>query len=265
MSGYKTSNLYYTPFLNRCAPIRVDNDQSNSSDQDNNVPSLRDVLRCYDKSRKYRVTPKGAFWALYNYIPADRWFRCHESITFTTTSDFTFLDNLEPLVSRWKGPVSVALYTPGTDFQLALDSIKYVRHCHTSLIKQYVTFHVFFEKEHRPSKIPKPEDVLTNEEVDCRVAPPWQNVSVLELYKSQKNLLFPINVGRNIARDCATTHFVLAADIELYPSANVIADFLEMARKPNSLAQRERQVFVLQPFEVTAKSRPPDMKEELVS
>ena len=32
------------------------------------------------------------------------------------------------------------------------------------------------------------------------------------------NLTYPINVGRNIARESALTHFVFASDIELYPN-----------------------------------------------
>ena len=37
-------------------------------------------------------------------------------------------------------------------------------------------------------------------------------------YRSMNNLTYPVNVGRNIARQSATSHFVFASDIELYPS-----------------------------------------------
>ncbi len=49
-------------------------------------------------------------------------------------------------------------------------------------------------------------------------------------YKQTKNLLYPINVARNIARESANTYFVFASDIELYPSPNTIPSFLEMIR-----------------------------------
>ena len=37
-------------------------------------------------------------------------------------------------------------------------------------------------------------------------------------YRSMNNLTYPVNVGRNIARQSAISHFVFASDIELYPS-----------------------------------------------
>ena len=37
-------------------------------------------------------------------------------------------------------------------------------------------------------------------------------------YRSINNLTYPVNVGRNIARQSATSHFVFPSDIELYPS-----------------------------------------------
>ena len=64
---------------------------------------------------------------LYNYIRAARQFKCDESITYTTHGQFTFLDNLEPLLERWQGPISVAVYAPGSDFQDAILNILYYR------------------------------------------------------------------------------------------------------------------------------------------
>ena len=66
---------------------------------------------------------------LYNYIRAERQFKCDESITYTTHGQFTFLDNLEPLLERWQGPISVALYAPGSDLQDTIDVILYFRCC----------------------------------------------------------------------------------------------------------------------------------------
>ena len=37
-------------------------------------------------------------------------------------------------------------------------------------------------------------------------------------YRTMNNLTYPVNVGRNIARQSATSHFVFPSDIELYPS-----------------------------------------------
>lgn len=64
------------------------------------VRPLREMLGCQDKSNRRRIAQRGDYWVLYNYVAARRWFRCDESITYTTHADFTFLDNLEPLMER---------------------------------------------------------------------------------------------------------------------------------------------------------------------
>ena len=44
-------------------------------------------------------------------------------------------------------------------------------------------------------------------------------------------LFYPINVIRNVAREAATTPYVLASDVELYPSANFAKEFADMVKK----------------------------------
>lgn len=71
----------------------------------------------------------------------------------------------------------------------------------------------------------------------------------------EKNLLYPVNVARNIARDAALTHYILPSDIELYPSPNFIPRFLNMVarnNKPLNSSKRPR-VFPISIFEVDAK------------
>lgn len=43
-----------------------------------------------------------------------------------------------------------------------------------------------------------------------------------------RNLTYPVNVLRNIARQNAPTYYVLASDAELYPSPNLVADFMQV-------------------------------------
>ena len=42
------------------------------------------------------------YWAFYNYIRAEKKFRCNETLTYTTHGEYTFLHNLEPLLKRWQ-------------------------------------------------------------------------------------------------------------------------------------------------------------------
>lgn len=99
---------------------------------------------------------------------------------------------------------------------------------------------------------------------NCSTPPPFANVTANQLYKTQKKLLYPVNVGRNIARDAAMTHFILASDIELYPNPGLTRKFLEMvARNDASLQRKNPKVFPLSIFEVDAASQVPRDKTEL--
>ena len=62
---------------------------------------LRSILKCYDKPYEPETLQRGDFWVLKNYVRAEHGdLKCHESITYTTHADYTFLDNLIPLLER---------------------------------------------------------------------------------------------------------------------------------------------------------------------
>lgn len=115
--------------------------------------TLEEAIPCNDKSMEPKTAQRGDYWVLYNYVPMTTKVRCWETVTYTTHADFTFLDNLEPLLERWQAPVSIAMYAPGTDFQPTIDAIKYLRICGSPLISQLVTFHVFFSTKHIPKSV----------------------------------------------------------------------------------------------------------------
>lgn len=99
---------------------------------------------------------------------------------------------------------------------------------------------------------------------NCSVSPPYFNLSSDQMYKTQKKLLYPVNVGRNVAREMAETHFLLASDIELYPSPNIVPQFLEMiAKNEGALLSKNPKVFPLSLFEVSANQPVPESKSQL--
>ncbi|XP_025832343.1 beta-1,4-glucuronyltransferase 1-like [Agrilus planipennis] len=211
--------------------------------------------QCIDKPLKKNIEQRGNYYVLYNYVMAERSVRCYESVTYSTQGDLNFLDNLVPLVERWKGPVSVSVYAPGTDFLLALRTILYLRECTSPLIKEYVSFHLFFEAKYTPKINSTPllgNNIMEQQKyITCKMTPPHQIVSRDQQFRTKNNLLYPINVARNTARLAAQTHFILSSDMELYPSPNFIPKFLEMIAKNEELLQSdEPQVFVLPHFEV---------------
>jgi hypothetical protein len=238
-----------------------------SMDNDSKIVDPREfkLFPCDDLTPRSYYGQRGPYWVLYNYIKAAKSLRCDQSITYTTHADFTFLDNLEPLLERWQGPLSLSVYAPGTDFNETLRRILYLRECRPNqLVKDFVTFHLFFDNRHVPrSKIPRDPLSLP---INCSASPVPTFGESLMTYKKTKKLSYPVNVARNVAREMATTHYILPSDIELYPNPNLIPDFLEMIRINDSFLQRPNpKVFVLSIFEVEANvtSLPQDKKELL--
>ena len=162
-----------------------------------------------------------------NYVRAD-YVHCHDTITYTTHSDFTFLENVIPLLERWEAPLSIALYAPGSDFDSTLSSIMYLRNCNPQgfLVQQYATFHIFFDSQYFPLKqIPSKFEDIEKAYV-CPDTEPFS--SSLPTFKMKQNISYPVNVARNLARNSALTHFVLASDIELYPNPGLVDRFFKM-------------------------------------
>lgn len=171
-----------------------------------------------------------------NYVQANHGrLHCDETITYTTHGDFRFLDNLVPLLERWQAPLSIALYTPGTDFEATIDSILYLRNCipEAAIIVQLVSFHMFYENKHKPKKMGS-FNIKMEILYECPDIPPYDvKNNETKSYRAANNLTYPVNVARNIARNAALTHFVLASDIDFYPSLDLVDDFFKMLRVEN--------------------------------
>ena len=75
------------------------------------------------------------YWVLYNYFQAEKQFNCDESITFTThAKSEDLLDHLETLIDRWRGPISIAIFTPFDDYINAVNTIIYLRQCQRNFL-----------------------------------------------------------------------------------------------------------------------------------
>jgi beta-1,4-glucuronyltransferase 1 len=192
----------------------------------------RDVLDCINGDFSSKSYAHGNYWILKNFIKGSVYFKCHSSITYTTHTDVTYLSNVIPLLKRWQGPLSVAVYAPGDDFNATLHSIFYLRNCnkYSRLVRKYTTFHLFFEEQYSFAKVPESE----NMKMTCESAREFFRYPVEKTFKHKRNLAYPINVGRNLARNASLTHFILASDIELYPNPGFIFNFLTMMARNSS-------------------------------
>lgn len=114
---------------------------------------VKEITQCLDKPVVPKTQQRGDYWVLYNYVRAERTFKCEETITYTTHADYSFLDNLVPLLERWRDPISIALHAPGTDFANTLESVAHLRDCTSSLVRELVTFHIYFSTKHVPKAV----------------------------------------------------------------------------------------------------------------
>lgn len=235
------------------------------------------------QSSKYTV--------LYNVAPADTRFGFDDSVTYTTHGTAKFLAHAEAIARRWGGPLSVAVYAPGDDFAPTLSAIQWLRSCGHPAIRQLATFHVFFDREHSPSPSSIP-CTLEDLDVECGADPTAKlivpsedsnstNAGVPKTYQEMRNLTYPVNVARNIARISAQTRYVLPSDIELYPSTGIPSRFLRMihnstangnlltatnkTNSTNNPSNSSRSVFVLPIFEVDSALTAPENKSSLVA
>lgn len=184
-------------------------------------------MKCDDVDAEFKAEPHGDFFILKNFIKSRISFKCYESITYATHAEANFLKNLIPVVTRWKAPVSLAIYAPGSDFNTTLKAIYYLRNCvdEKEFIQDFVTFHIFFEKEFYNENLSKSYKEA-EKMLECNESFLY-NISA-KSYRNENNFTYPVNVARNLAKNSSMTHLVFVSDIELYPSLNVVKSFLKM-------------------------------------
>lgn len=80
--------------------------------------------------------------------------------------------------------------------------------------------------------------------------------SRISTFKKDNNLIYHVNVGRNVARNASRTNYFIVSDIEMVPSDGLAPKFLSMVRKLMGDKKRDdgcvfaKTVFVVPLFEV---------------
>lgn len=103
------------------------------------------------------------------------------------------------------------------------------------------------------AKLPKIETTAPS-----LIFPDCSGLEVFEFptYRLENNMIYPINVGRNVARNASRTNYFIVSDIELVPSEGLATKFLSMMRKLMGNKKRDagiifsKTVFVVPLFEV---------------
>ncbi|XP_064460656.1 beta-1,4-glucuronyltransferase 1-like [Ornithodoros turicata] len=207
------------------------------------------------------VEKRGPFVIRSNYIVGDEAAGYDATVTLTTQATHDFLHHTPVLCRRWQGPISVSLYVPGTEYEIAINKVLFLRTCSDPCVRANVTWHIVYSTEHPPKT-----DLLTASPEELANTRPNCSDDIMHRqyanYRAEHKLTYPINVLRNSARRAAKTRYILASDIELYPSGNVIPRFLDMVHQRRNASAH--QVYVLPIFEVKASLTAPLTKKVLV-
>ncbi|CAL4066275.1 unnamed protein product, partial [Meganyctiphanes norvegica] len=166
----------------------------------------------------------GPYQVVYEWIPRVSTYGINDSVTYTTHTTPELMHHVSELSQRWTGPISVAVYVPHTDYCLAAIKIARLRVCGPKQVRELVSWHLYWPQEAPPVQ---KWNLLVNEaDLDCT-----EPETLVKGYRATRSLSYPVNVARNVARTAAPTWFVLPSDVELYPSAGLPENFLEMAHR----------------------------------
>lgn len=254
---------------------------------------------------------KGPYRVIYNAIRGTA-FANHskyDAVTYSTQATPEFLYHIIEIARFWDGPISLSVFVPNYDLDIAMQIMMQLCHCYPGMSK--VSMHLFYPQKYPPLIMKKDQVVLTTEiptttanissqEIVQRKLDIFRNLnnktraqyirwarkkkidimmkrmprissgpsrlkfidcSGLELFgittfRREHNLVYPINVGRNVARNASFTNYFLVSDIEMVPSDGLAPKFLTMVRKLMGGKNRDdgcvfaKTVFVVPLFEV---------------
>lgn len=124
--------------------------------------------------------------------------------------------------------------------------------------------HLIFPREAPARLTPAPDDASASlqQQQDCSATELRRSTAANLTERRRLDLVYPINVARNVARNLAPTQRVLVSDVELLPSDRLASRFIAMLR---GRSPQRALAFVLPVFEVEAGERPPRDKAQLLA
>lgn len=238
--------------------------QENSSDQKNEdyTFTFTPWSGQKDNSQKYQVHTFA--------MTASNWQNMtKDPLCLATQASVDHLHWLEEVAVHWCGPISVSIFTPDLDYQIAEAYISYLRRCFSDVSSQ-VNLHIIY-----PTDFPPINSSNFKEELR-RIIPKncsFNHRHVLEkmlqkrpdyMLSWRNTLPYPQNLLRNIARKTCPNEYFVCPDIDMIPTSKVLCDklnkFLETSQQKRCL----KCAYVVPVYEISFNvSRIPYNKTEL--
>ncbi|CAA9993680.1 unnamed protein product, partial [Nesidiocoris tenuis] len=195
-----------------------------------------------------------------------------DDVTFCTHATPEFLYYVVEILRRWQGPVSIATFVPSSDASLTLCLVERLCSCVPEMGR--LSLHFVFPLAHPPRLVPCPAALAAD--ASCAAPKPLASRS-LQTFRNSEAMTYPVNVARNVARFKSRTKYTLVADVELFPSRQLVPRFLRMVAelKATKTAKTskttvgldesaDRIVYVVPVFEVGPAEDVPDRKSKLL-
>ena len=136
-------------------------------------------------------------------------------ITITTQTSVERLYWLVESTTTWTGPVSVVVFVPDKEFDVAQLYISYLRSCFTN-----IRDNVAWTLVHPVNRPPRAANININTFLACSDHQTFLNDLVGRVYskeyaKWRTGYDYPQNHLRNIARDNSLTHYTLSLDVDV--------------------------------------------------
>ena len=230
----------------------------------NNTKEQVYIKRNYISSKWWSNEHRGNYTVIRNFVLSDIIPDTENGITLTTQSTYHFLYHIEEQCKRWEGPISVAVYAPGPEFALTVHSIYYMRFCKHECITQNISWHLVYDTVSDPRTTDTyPFCDIEAMNFNCRqkLGDIYKQYSIYRELAKKSRYSYPINVMRNVARLSVCTKYVMAIDIELYPSVGLVPQFLQLVEREG--VTKAPHVYVLPAFELKRGTTPPANKTQL--
>ncbi|XP_059097921.1 beta-1,4-glucuronyltransferase 1-like [Tigriopus californicus] len=183
----------------------------------------------------------------------------HQSVvTLCTQGNLDYMGNLPYLGSRWKGPMSIAIYVPGIDWDLTRMFVEHLNHCYPEMVSRT-----------NYQLLPFPNSAPFSPKPDCRSSK--QVLKEILSHRTAKheefiaNDSYPYNIMRNVARDGVLTSFILMSDVDHVPNENIF-DTLEDFIRQERILYGKKRAYVIPQYELnrTKGATIPRDKSELL-
>ncbi|KAK7076097.1 hypothetical protein SK128_000109 [Halocaridina rubra] len=194
--------------------------------------------------------------------PAEDWtYVTGESrVCLTTQASVDRLFWVSWQVETWTGPLSVSVFSPGSDFAVASAMITYLRRCFPG-VQERVSFHLVHTRTRPPLPSPHPEE----QHLNCD-DPESANKILMGLRDENEPMerRYPQNIMRNLARRTCPCDYIFTIDVDMLTTP-FMAENLTGFLNGVSLTPCKKCAYVVPVYEVdNTVTYPPNDKMELL-